>query len=171
MEKEQDNKLSFLDVLVTEQRFRSSVYRKPTFTEQYQNFNSHHPYNVKKEIIRCLQHRAKVISSDMDAYPEEMVSLRHNLLRHNYPERITSAPRNLERGIEDETRKLTSVCLPYIKGLAGRIQRNHITSGQYSQVTQLSEGISSVPSHQQNSTWSRNVCTPSLAVVVKYAAH
>ena len=34
MEKEQDNKLPFLDVLVTctEQGFRSSVYRKPTFT-------------------------------------------------------------------------------------------------------------------------------------------
>ena len=45
MEKEQDNKLPFLDVLVTftEQGFRSSVYRNPTFTEQYLNFNSHHP--------------------------------------------------------------------------------------------------------------------------------
>ena len=46
IEKEQDNKLPFLDVLVTrtEQGFRSSVYRKPTFTGQYLNFNSHHPY-------------------------------------------------------------------------------------------------------------------------------
>ena len=36
MEKEQDDKLHFLDVLVTctEQGFRSSVYRKPTFTGQ-----------------------------------------------------------------------------------------------------------------------------------------
>ena len=55
MEKEQGNKLSFLDVLVayTEQIFRSFVYRKPTFTGQYLNFNSHHPYNVKKGIVRC----------------------------------------------------------------------------------------------------------------------
>ena len=52
MEKEQDNKLPFLNVLVTctEQRFRSSVYYKPTFTGQYSNFNSHHPYTVKKGI-------------------------------------------------------------------------------------------------------------------------
>ena len=58
MEKEQDNKLPFLDVLVTytEQGFRSSVYCKPTFTTQYLNFNSHHPYMVKKGIVRCLQH-------------------------------------------------------------------------------------------------------------------
>ena len=85
MEKEQDNKLPFLDVLVTctEQRFRSSVYRKPLFTGQYLSFNSHHPYNVKKEIVRCLQHRAKTISGDVDAYQEEMISLRHNLHRNN----------------------------------------------------------------------------------------
>ena len=96
MEKEQDNKLPFLDVLVTrtEQGFRSSVYCKPTFTRQYLNFNSHHPYTVKKGIVRCLQHRAK------------------NLHRNNYPESITSAPRNLDRRMEDNTRKLTTVCLP-----------------------------------------------------------
>ena len=51
-----------------------------------------------------------------------MISLRHNLHRNNYPERI-SAPRNLDRRIEDNTRKLTTVCLPYVKGLAERIQK------------------------------------------------
>ena len=105
MEKKQDNKLPFLDVLVTrtEQGFRSSVYRKPTFTRQYFNFNSHHRYNVKKGIDCCLQHRAKTISCDTDAYQEEMISLRYNLHRNNYPERITSAPRNLDKRIEDNT--------------------------------------------------------------------
>ena len=124
MEKEQDNKLLFLDVLVTrtEQGLRSSVYRKPTFTGQYLNFNSHHRYTVKKGIVRCLQHRAKTISSDTDAYQEVMIRLRHNLHRNNYPGCITSAPRNLDRRVEDNTRKLTTVCLPYVKGLAERIK-------------------------------------------------
>ena len=99
------------------------MYRKPTFTGQYLNFNSHHPYTVKKGIVRCLQHRAKTISSDTDAYQEEMISLRHNLHRNNYPESITSAPRNLDRRMEDNTRKLTTVCLPYVKGLAERIKK------------------------------------------------
>ena len=125
MEKEQDNKLPFLDVLVTrtKQGFRSSVYRKPTFTGQYLNFNSHHPYTVKKGIVRCLQHRGKTISSDTDAYQEEMTCLRHNLHRNNYPECITSAPRNLDWRIGDNTRKLTTVCLPYVKELAKRIHK------------------------------------------------
>ena len=114
MEKEQDNKLTFLDVSVTrtEQGFWSSVYCKPTFTGQYLNFNSHHPYTVKKGIVRCLQLRAKTISRDTDAYQEKMMSLRHNLHHNNYSERITLAPRNLDRRIEDNTRKLTTACLP-----------------------------------------------------------
>ena len=125
MKKEQDNKLPFLVVLVTrtEQGFRSSVYRKPTLTGQYLNFNSHHPYTIKKGIVRCLQHRSKTISSDTDAHQEEMISLRHNHHRNNYPERITSAPRNLARRIEVNTRKLTTVCLPYVTGLSKRFQK------------------------------------------------
>ena len=59
----------------------------------------------------------------MNAYQAEMISLRHNLHRNNYPERITLAPKNLDRRIEDDTRKLTTVYLPYVKGQAKRIQR------------------------------------------------
>ena len=49
-------------------------------------------------------HVLYLISNDTDAYQEEMISLRHNLHRNNYPERITSAPRDLDRRIEDDTR-------------------------------------------------------------------
>ena len=52
--------------------------------------------------------------------PYMVISLRHNLHCNNYPERITSAPRNLDRRIEDNT---TPVCLPYVKVLAKRIQK------------------------------------------------
>ena len=118
LEKEQDNELLFLNELVTctEPGFRLSMYHKPTFTGQYPNFNSHRPYNVKKEIICCLQHHAKAISSNTDAYQEEMISLRHNLHCNNYPESITSAPRNLDSTIKNDTWKLSTVCLPYIEG-------------------------------------------------------
>ena len=36
---------------------------------------------------------------------------------------ITSVPRNLDRRIGDNTRKFTTVGLPYVKGLAQRIQK------------------------------------------------
>ena len=63
MEKDEDNKLPFHNALETrtEQGFRSCVYCKPTFTGQYLNFNSHHPYRVMKRIIHCLQHRIKTL--------------------------------------------------------------------------------------------------------------
>ena len=80
-------------------------------------------YNLKKGIVCCLKHWAKAISSDIDVYQEEMISSRCNLHHNNYPECISSAPRNLDWRIENDDRKLTTICLPYVKGLAERIQR------------------------------------------------
>ena len=67
MQKESNNTLTFLDVLVEvkylkqSKEFKTSVYRKPTFTGQYLNFYSHHPYSVKKGFVSCSQHWAKVM--------------------------------------------------------------------------------------------------------------
>ena len=77
---------------------------------------------MKKEIAHC-QHWAKAISSDIDAYPKEIFSLRHNLHRNNYPVSITSAPRNLERTIENDNLKIHYSILSYVKSLAKRIQK------------------------------------------------
>ena len=87
------------------------------------NYHTHTHTHTKERNSPLLTASSKNISSDTDAYQEEMISLKHNLDRNNYPERITSAPRNLDRKIEDNTRKLTTVCLPYVKGLAERTQK------------------------------------------------
>ena len=83
MEKESDNTHPLLDVLIsrTEQGFNTSKYRKPTFTGEYLNFNSHHPYSVKKGIVRCLQHWAKVIIGDPETLDKELVSISSTLQR------------------------------------------------------------------------------------------
>ena len=121
--KEQDNWLSFLDVLITytEQRFSSSVYQKPSFTGQYLNFNSYHPYNVQKGIIHCLQYKVKVISSDSNAYHEEIKDLRDNLCRNNNSESITLAPTNLDQTNVHSIWKFTPICLSYVKSQAKKI--------------------------------------------------
>ena len=123
IEKEQDNKVSLLDVLITrtEHGCSTSVYSKPTFTGQYLNFHSHHPCNVKKEIVRYLQYRAKAISSD-EVYRKEMDSLKETLRRKNYLKSITSATINLDHKTEADTRKVTTVCLSYVRGLGENIQ-------------------------------------------------
>ncbi|XP_066025081.1 uncharacterized protein [Pocillopora verrucosa] len=52
METEKDNKLAFLDsadLREPDGRLAISVYRKPTHTDQYLAFDSHHPHSVKRE--------------------------------------------------------------------------------------------------------------------------
>ena len=67
-----------------------------------------------KGIVRCLQHRAKTISSDTDAYQEEMISLRYNPHCNNYPECITLAqkkPRLEDRGQYPKTHhSMSALC-------------------------------------------------------------
>ena len=118
------------------------------------------------------QHRVKDISGDIDAYQEEMNSLRYNLHRNNYPESVYNIG-SKKSGEDDRERYVKTH--HSISALCQRPSRKkskryivHMTSGQYSQMAHLSGGISSVSSPQQNSTWQRTVCTPSFAVVVKY---
>ena len=62
METEKDNKLAFLDTAVLREpdgRLTTSVYRKPTHTDQYLAYDSHHPQSVKRGIVKCLYERAK----------------------------------------------------------------------------------------------------------------
>ena len=58
-EKEVDGKLLFLDTLLhckNDGSLDISVYRKPTHTDRYLNFSSHHPRHVKEGIVSCLFH-------------------------------------------------------------------------------------------------------------------
>ena len=80
MEKERNNLLAFLNVFIThiEQGFKISVYKEPTFTGQYLNFNSNHPYSAKKRMVHCLKHQV----IDINSHPDTFHSMR--LLRGIY---------------------------------------------------------------------------------------
>ena len=57
METENDSKIAFLDVSVSREpdgRLTTSVHRKPTLTDQYLAYDSHHPQSVKGSIVRLL---------------------------------------------------------------------------------------------------------------------
>ncbi|KAL9985751.1 hypothetical protein ACROYT_G008192 [Oculina patagonica] len=62
METEKDNSIPFLDTSVIRDSnglLTTSVYRKPTHTDQYLAYDSHHPQSVKRGIVKCLYDRAK----------------------------------------------------------------------------------------------------------------
>ena len=65
MESEVNGKLPFLDTIVTKQaygRLVTNVYRKPTHSDRYLHFSSHHPFNAKLAGIDTFLAEGKAIS-------------------------------------------------------------------------------------------------------------
>ena len=63
MDKENDRKIAFLDVLVEKEgtSATTSIFRKKTHTDKYLNYNSHHHARIKSGIIKCLGTRARKV--------------------------------------------------------------------------------------------------------------
>ena len=84
---ETNNSLPFLDVLVTksDNKFITSVYRKPTFIGQYIYWNSFGPKQRKTNLIDTLTHRALKICSK-STLKHELENIRSILVKNGYPE-------------------------------------------------------------------------------------
>ena len=69
VEPTQQGSLPFLDTLVTiepDNTFSTTVYRKPTHTDQYLHWDSNHHITAKQSVYNTLAHRAKIVSSTQD---------------------------------------------------------------------------------------------------------
>ena len=64
----------------------TTVYRKPTHTERYLDWNSNHPISAKRPAIQTLMHRAKVVCSTPEPLAREMDYLNKVLHRNSYPD-------------------------------------------------------------------------------------
>ncbi|KAI8496644.1 hypothetical protein Bbelb_252990 [Branchiostoma belcheri] len=74
-----DNMLPFLDtktIVEEDGNLRFEVYRKPTHTDQYLAFDSHHPLEHKLAVIKTLFHRADNIVTSDQAKTDEQKHLR-----------------------------------------------------------------------------------------------
>ena len=60
IEEEKEEQIAFLDVRVTRQgdKMSTAVYQKPTHTDRYLPFSSHHHPRVLTETMRCTRDRA-----------------------------------------------------------------------------------------------------------------
>ena len=84
----EDGSIPFLDMLIIpdgEGRLKTTVYRKPTHTNQYLHWDSHHDIPAKYSVIGTLFHRAKTICSDTKHLQEEEEHLYRSLQRCKYP--------------------------------------------------------------------------------------
>jgi hypothetical protein len=72
METESESTIAFLDVLVIKEgtTLATKVYRKPTHTGRYFNFNSNHPPHMKRDLIQNLHNRTSTICQEQDLVKE-----------------------------------------------------------------------------------------------------
>ena len=129
METETNNTIPFLDTLVTRDSdgyLSTSVYRKPTHTDQYLAYDSHHPQSVKRGIVKCLYDRSKHLITKPSVVSQEKKHLSSVLVSNGYPfsfvKNITKTKKQTATKEPAPEIKSTAV-LPYVKGLSEALRR------------------------------------------------
>ena len=86
-EKEQNNSMPVLDVLITRTSngFTTSVYHKPTFSGVYTNFNSFISEEYKVGLISTLLFRTFTVVSDYSKFHSEVSHLKEMLKKNAFP--------------------------------------------------------------------------------------
>ena len=89
-EAENDNSFSFLDIKITRhnQQFKTSVYRKPTFSGVFTHYESYVDQTYKKSLIDTLLFRCFSVCSDYTSFHLEVENLREILKKNRYPSGI-----------------------------------------------------------------------------------
>ena len=82
--------MPFLDLNVERNgtKIKTTVYRKPTHSDRYLNFDSHHSIQNKKAVIRTLVNRALTHTSSSQDLEKELNHLKYILSQNHYPDKI-----------------------------------------------------------------------------------
>ena len=84
----EDGAISLLDTIVNPEadgKLSITVYRKPTHTDQYLQWDSHHHLSGMYSVINTLTHMAKTVCSNPELLQKEMDHLRKLLTHCKYP--------------------------------------------------------------------------------------
>ncbi|XP_068757388.1 uncharacterized protein [Montipora capricornis] len=92
IEEENNNQIAFLDALVTrkDNDLIIEVYRKPTHTDRYLDFFSHHDKRHKTSTAETLLHRATNLPSTKQGKEKELIHVIDALRSNNYPQNVIS---------------------------------------------------------------------------------
>ena len=86
----EDGAIPFLHIIVTPQadgKLSITVYRKPTHTDQYLQWDSHYHLSAIYSVINTLTHRAKTVCNKAELLQKEIVHLSKALTQCIYPKR------------------------------------------------------------------------------------
>jgi hypothetical protein len=130
---ELNNSFHFLDVQLTRKPDGSlmrSVYRKPTWTGQYTNFNSFVPMKQKRMLVHTLLNRAKRICSE-DTINRELEHIANVLRQNGFPDRFISrnmTPRTGHPQVLTVDRKRIFLNLPFKGDIAADLVNRRLYS-------------------------------------------
>ena len=132
-----DGSMPFLDILVTPKEdgsLSTSVFRKPTHTDLYLQWDSQHTISSKYSVAGTLFHRAKTVCSDPQLQKKEEEHLCQALQRCRYPlwainrAKIKSQNPSRRRNNNNQTgqkktiQKNIYMVVPYQQGLSERFK-------------------------------------------------
>ena len=87
-ELDQEGSLPFLDTLISpgpNSTLTTSVYRKPTHTDQYLHWDSNHFIAAKHNVFNTLAHRAKTVTTNQQSLHKELEHIRKALQACSFP--------------------------------------------------------------------------------------
>ena len=121
---EEYGSLSFLDIKISREnnKFVTSVYRKPTFTGVFTNFESFVPDIYKRGLIETLLHRSFRLCSNYENFHREIETLKSILKHDSYPHNLVNYCIKkflnklfVQRGLNFMVPKRELICvLPYL---------------------------------------------------------
>jgi len=124
-EKECEGKIAFLDVLTVrndEGNVKLQIYRKPTHTDQYLNFSSHHLIEHKRSVVRTLLQRSQSLITDSHDRQLEDAHVEKALRSCGYPDwtfrkvKDQMRVKMSERKQKSEQKSRRPIVLPYVEG-------------------------------------------------------
>ena len=125
MESEVNESLPFLDTLLTRRedgKLDVSVYRKPTNTNRYLHYSSHHPTYVKRGVASCLFHCARTVAVGGNIRNEEELLIK--VLRSSgYPDHVITAAAKGRKIRQDKEQPKYKIILPYVGGVSEDLSR------------------------------------------------
>ena len=103
----EDGSIPFLDTIVKPEAdgtLSFTVHRKPTHTDQYLQWDSHHHLSAKFSVIHTLSHRASTVCSKPELLQQEKDHLRKALTKCKYPKWALD---KVEKRLNKSTRQAT----------------------------------------------------------------
>ncbi|KAI8522003.1 hypothetical protein Bbelb_017570 [Branchiostoma belcheri] len=128
-----DNMLPFLDtktIVEEDGNLRFEVYRKPTHTDQYLAFDSHHPLEHKLAVIKTLFHRADNIVTSDQAKTDEQRHLRGALAKCGYQNwtfnkalKPSDQSKKTQKCKPLTNKNKANITIPYVQGVSEKLRR------------------------------------------------